>query len=186
MISPRDFRRVFDTYAHSVFRLETLQMYAEPDENAMLAAFSSGRPRPADPGKDEWLNAVRSAVRSGRSVQRVHVVREPLTDYLRYELTWSYAPNAAAGEDIRIVPLPQGEPWPDALPRQDFWLFDASQLYLQHYDSRGTWTGVEYVSDPGRIVSACRWREAALHLGVPWVDYVASQPQLTDALRRTS
>ena len=36
--------------------------------------------------------------RAGRVQQRVHVVAEPLTAYLRYELTWQYGPNAAAGE----------------------------------------------------------------------------------------
>jgi hypothetical protein len=42
---------------------------------------------------------------AGRTQQRVHVVTEPLTDYLAYELTWEYGLHAAAGEDIRIIPL---------------------------------------------------------------------------------
>jgi len=35
-------------------------------------------------------------------------VVEPLTDYLRYELGWSYPPNVKAGEDIRILPAEAG------------------------------------------------------------------------------
>src|SRR4051794_40957636 len=152
----------------------------------MLAAFSSGLCQPPDPGKQEWLAAVRAAVRSGRSVQRVHVVTEPLSEYLRYELSWSYSPNVAAGEDIRIIGVSPGEPWPSHLPRHDFWLFDGSQLYLQHYDRHGTWVGVEHDPDPSHAARASRWREVALHLGMPWRDYVRNQPQLTDALRRAS
>lgn len=187
MITPQEFRRVFDTYRWSVFRMETLQTYAEPDEAALLAAFSSGLRRPpVDPGKQEWLQAVRAARRSGRSVQRVHVVQEPLSEYLHYELSWSYAPNVSAGEDIRIVSLPADAVWPVDLPCLDFWLFDNSSLYLQHYDHAGTWLGVEHVQDPDRIVTACRWREAALHLGVPWQRYIAANAHLTEALRRAS
>jgi hypothetical protein len=185
-LSTREFRGVFDHYAFSVFRLETLQSYAEPDEQAALRAFSTGSSPPPDPGKQEWLAAVRSARRTGRTVQRVHVVQEPLSEYLRYELSWSYSPNVTAGEDIRIVRVPPGKPWPARLRRQDFWLFDASQLYVQHYDRNGTWIGVEHDANPRHVVAACWQREAALYLGVPWLDYVRTQPQLTDALQRAS
>ncbi len=186
LLPPDEFRRVFDTYKLSVFRLETLQEYREPDETAMLAAFQSGQAWPPDPSKAEWLEAVRSARRSGRSIQRAHVVQEPLSEYLVFELSWGYAPNVSEGEDVRIVRVPPGNSWPEQLPQQDFWLFDASQLYLQHYDDGGTWLGVELDTEPSHIVAACRWRETALHMGVPWLDYVSTQPQLVDALRRAS
>jgi len=51
------------------------------------------------------------AVRAGKVFQRVHVVREPLTDYLRYEFGWSYPPYVEAGEDIRIL-VAQAGSWP--------------------------------------------------------------------------
>ena len=54
---------------------------------------------------------IKAAVEAGKVFQRVHVVTEPLTDYLRYELGWSYPPNIEAGEDIRILPTQQGR-WP--------------------------------------------------------------------------
>ncbi|MGH3937593.1 MAG: DUF6879 family protein [Pseudonocardiaceae bacterium] len=57
--------------------------------------------------------------RAGKAVQRVQVVLEPLTDYLRFELTWGYEPNVAAGEDVRIIPVGQGGSWPDDVPQHD-------------------------------------------------------------------
>ena len=36
-------------------------------------------------------------------MQRVHVVAEPLTEYLRFDIDWSYPLNAATGEDIRLT-----------------------------------------------------------------------------------
>ena len=104
------------------------------------------------------------------------MVTEPLSDYIRFELT-GYAPNVEAGEDVRIIPVHEGEPWPASLPHHDYWLFDSHELYDQHYDADGLWLGTEAVRDPARIVDACRWRDAALHQAAPWTDYVAGLPE---------
>jgi len=106
-------------------------------------------------------------------------VVEPLTDYMRWELSWGYALNVAAGEDIGVVGVPVGQHWPEGIPQRDFWLFDAIELYDMHYDPDGMWLGVEHVTDPARIAAACRWREAALHHAVPWLRYVSVRPGLT-------
>jgi len=71
-----------------------------------------------------------------------------------------------------------GDEWPDDLPQSDFWLFDSSVLYAMHYEPDGTWLGAEPVSDPDRIVAACRWRDAALYHAMPWREYIASRPDL--------
>ena len=159
-----------------IFRLETLQAYTADDETALLEAFRGGRPRPADPGKDEWTAVVRAGRASGTSFQRAHVCQEPLSEYLRYELTWSYQPSAEAGEDIGIVGLEPGQPWPADLPRSDFWLFDETVLFLMSYDAAGRWLGVERRSDSRSLTEAAKWREAALRRSTAWWQYVAARP----------
>jgi hypothetical protein len=177
--SPK-FREKFRQFRHSVFRLETLQDYGGSGEDAALQAFRAGAAHPPDrPGKAAWTAMICDNVAAGRTLQRVHVVTEPLTRYMSFELTWAYQPNAAAGEDIRIVPVAGGQPWPPELPQAtDFWLFDSAQLYTLHYDADGTWLGTEPVVDPATIAQACAWRDAALRLGMPWTDYIAARPQL--------
>lgn len=180
-----EFVSLFRQFRYSVFRLETLQEYRAPDEDAVLEAFRAGRhPPPPDPDKEAWLAVVRAAVREHRITQRVHLVTEPLSDYLLYELTWGYAPNVAAGEDIRIVALAAGDTWPADIGHQDFWLFDASQLYVMEYDQLGSWRGVRHVNEPADVITACRSREAALHHGVPWLDYVDRRPELARHLKQ--
>ena len=61
----------------------------------------------------------------------------------------------------------------------DYWLFDSRELYQQHYEPDETWLGTEPVADPARIVTACHRRDAALHQAMPWQDYVADRPELT-------
>ena len=171
-----EYAALFDGFEHVAFRLETLQHYQDAGEDEPLRRFLAGGERPDDPDRDRWAARVRTAVAAGKIMQRVHVVVEPLTAYLHYELAWSYTPEA--GEDIRIIPVEAGQ-WPAGLPGSggDFWLFDSARLLQMHYDPAGRLTATELVDDPSRIAQACRWRDAALSAGVPLPDYLRSQLQ---------
>lgn len=113
--------RLLETFTNSLFRLETLQVYAVPAYDERLRAFTEGCPLPSAPAKEEYLRSVREWTATGRRIHRVHVLDRPLTPYLRYELA-VYEENAAAGEDIRLA---DRATHPDlAELRQDFLLVD--------------------------------------------------------------
>jgi Family of unknown function (DUF6879) len=150
----------FETFSYSAFRLETFQSYA-----------GTGR-------DDQWVALLKANRRWGKTHQRIHVITEPLTRDMTEELTAGYGPNVTAGEDIRIVPVDGEDGWPADVPRSDFWLFDGCKLYDMHYRPDGSWAGADRITDPERIVEACRVRDAALHRAVPWHDYIASRPDL--------
>jgi hypothetical protein len=171
----------FRAFQYSVFRLETLQHYAGSGEDEGIAAFWRGDPEPPpDPAEDEYAGMVRAHRAAGKTRQRVHVVHEPLSDYLVYELTWEYGPHVAAGEDIRIIDATQG--WPDDVPFEDFWLFDSRYRFDLRYAADGTWLGVEPVTDPTCLADACAVRDAAWHQSIPWADYIARYPELVRRL----
>ncbi|MGI9001619.1 MAG: DUF6879 family protein [Pseudonocardia sp.] len=171
----------FRAFRYSVFRLETLQLYAGSGEDEGIAAFERGDPQPPpDPAEDEYAGMVRAHRAAGKAWQRVHVVREPLSDYLAYELTWEYGPHVAAGEDIRIIDATHG--WPDDVPSEDFWLFDSRHLFDLRYAADGMWLGVEPVTDVGHLAEACAVRDAAWHQSIPWADYITRHPELVRRL----
>ena len=95
---------------------------------------------------------------------------EPLTDYLRYELGWSYPPNVEAGEDIRILPSQPGAGRP--CRDHDYWLFDSSDLWVMEYADDGAFRCIEQVDEPGDDRQAAYWRDAALHQAIPYRDYM--------------
>jgi hypothetical protein len=156
-----DWPGLFGRFEHTCFRLETRQQYAEPGEEGPLRSFLAGQEPASYPGKEAWLAVVRAGVAAGKVLQRVHVVSEPLTDYLRFEIGWSYQLSAEAGEDIRISRAAA------ALPADDYWLFDSRALARLQYDDDGALTGVELTADPAAVVQAGYWRDVALHLAVP-------------------
>jgi uncharacterized protein DUF6879 len=134
-----------------------------------LTPFLAGHALPTDAAKNEWTSMIADVTASEKSFRRVHVVSEPLTDYLRYEIDWSYGPNVQAGEDVRIL---AGEPSALGLPGHDYWLFDSRDLWTMQYDEEGRFLYAERIDDPAVIVEHCYWRDKALHLSTAYGDYI--------------
>lgn len=175
-----EFSAWFHRFQRSCFRLETLQHYGGSGEDDSITAFLAGKNPPPHPGKREWTTLVRAAVADGRTMQRVHIVTEPLTPYACFEVAWSYAHSVAAGEDVRIIAVTEDEAWPCGIPSpgNDFWLFDDTELFHMHYDPDGTWLGVEHMSDPALVKAAQHDRRNVLHLAQPWTAYINKWPEL--------
>jgi hypothetical protein len=166
------FARLFTDITSSWFRLETLQRYDVAYEREPLAAFLRGEPLDTTPGP--WQATLRAHVAAGRQLARVHVLEEPLSDYIRYELA-AYVPNADAGEDVRVIAVARGE-WPEGIPRHDYWLFDDERLWLMDYDADGGFQAARRIDDPDAIAQHRRWRDAALARSIPLAAYAAHQP----------
>ncbi|ANY08064.1 DUF6879 family protein [Pseudonocardia sp. HH130630-07] len=165
-----------------VFRLETLQVYRGSGEDEWIGAFLGGADRPPpDPAQDGWESMLRSMTAAGVTVQRVHVVVEPLTDYMRFELAWAYPPNARAGEDIRIADGSDG--WPPGVPRRDFWILD-DQVLDAHYEPDGTWRGVSPNRESSALDDATAVRARALSSAVSLSDFVRQRPDLASRVLR--
>ena len=169
----------------SYFRLETLQVYRGSGEDDWLAAYQAGEAGPRrDALQDEWESHLRVHREAGHAMQRVHVVVEPLSEYLKFELAWMYAINVAGGEQVGIVDASAG--WPPGVPHRDFHLFDSQVLFLGDYAADGTWLGVTRVDDMREIEAARRGRDAALHRAQPWETFIADRPELAARLPRAT
>jgi hypothetical protein len=165
-----EFARLFTGVQRSWFRLETLQRYDAAYERDDFAAFLRGEPITTEPGP--WQAMIREHVAAGRQLVRVHVIEEPLSDYIRYELA-AYAPNVEAGEQVRLIPVRRGA-WPAELPRHDYWLFDDDRLWLMDYSAKGAFQATRLVDDPITIDEHRRWRDAALAASIGLDEYAAA------------
>jgi Domain of unknown function (DUF397) len=74
-------------FKHSAYRLELLDEYDSPKTRLRVARFLAGQPDDAEV-RAYWDRVVGEARRAGKTMQRVHVITEPLTDYLRFELAF--------------------------------------------------------------------------------------------------
>lgn len=154
-----------------LFRLETLDRYDVGSDNGDFERYVAGEPGPTT----TWPEVIRGEVARGLHTYRVHVVRSPLTDYLRYEFEWAYVRNADAGEHIRIIDTAE-QPKPATVPDQDFWLIGDEHLLLMHYRPDCTFEGAS-IADPELIPAYIAVREAAWSAGVDFTEYWAEHPQ---------
>lgn len=159
------FGRLFTSVRRSWFRLETRQSYDVGYEREEFTAFLGGKPLDTAPGP--WEEMIAGHVAGGRQLSRVHVITEPPADYIRYELAY-YEISAAAGEKVRLIPVPQGQ-WPAGVPHTDFWLFDERDVWLMAYGDEGQFLYAERGSMSRR--KAIRYRDAALAQSIPLAAY---------------
>ncbi|MGH8932898.1 MAG: DUF6879 family protein [Egibacteraceae bacterium] len=155
-VSLADVSLMLEVFSSSAFRIETLDWYSVPEEAQALERFrTTGQAR--DPYVDEWFRLVCGHIAAGRTMRRVHLLRLPLSDYLRWELTVQQG-SVEQGEDIRVVDLDLHPELADI--DEDFWLFDDRVPVRMAYDSQGRLIRPERMPN-GAIDHVRGWRDRA-------------------------
>lgn len=171
-------------FTSTLFRLETLDRYDVDSNGGDLARYLAGEPGPDMTRKGPWMDQIRSEVARGLHTYRVHVIRGPLTGYLRFEFEWGYAYNADAGEHIRILDL-TGQPEPAGLADEDFWLIGDDRAVPMRYDPAGRFLGAEIA--PAHAALRYRAaRDAAWAPAVPFDAWWDAHPQYRRDRRRAA
>ncbi|MFH8594775.1 DUF6879 family protein [Streptomyces rimosus] len=167
--SSRTLGDLFDSFEREAFRLETLDDYSRSGNVDAYHAFLAGEPQPDDYNTD-WIEELRSHTAKGKRVRRVHILRRPLSDYLRFELGWGYRKNMSGGEEFFILDVTDGPNPLENVP--DFWLFDSESVAVMKYDGTGRYLGSQ-VLPPTRTVEFTRYRAAALAQAEPFTEWWA-------------
>ncbi|WP_052745930.1 DUF6879 family protein [Allosalinactinospora lopnorensis] len=162
--------QLFSGFRFTAFRLETLQTYDAQHESEPFRQFLALGEAEITEELTGWGAELQAGIAAGRRYDRVHVVTEPLTDYVRFECAWGYPHNVTAGENIRILPVRDGD-WPDGLPHLDFWLFDSHRLLWMNYAEDSSLVSTELVDDPEWVVAANVWRDHAMQRSIPFAEY---------------
>src|SRR5262245_54379792 len=110
---------------------------------------------------------------SGRTMQRVRLIREPPSDYQKFELAVTPT-NLEAGEDIRVLTRPAAAGLD--LPDYDFWLFDDTRLAIMHFAGDDTFLGAELLEDEAAVADHRRARDRAVARAIPYTRYIAIHP----------
>jgi hypothetical protein len=156
-------------FDRTAYRLELLDWYTSPATERRLARFLAGEKVTAAE-RAGWLSMLAAMRAAGKTMSRVHVIAEPLTDYLRYELA-CYESSVEAGEDIRILPADVATELDK--PDFDYWLFDDVRVAVNYYGERGLWLRAEIVTEPAFVADCRHWRDQTLSKAIPYSDYMA-------------
>ncbi|GGP75875.1 DUF6879 family protein [Streptomyces abikoensis] len=168
LLDGEGWREFFDAFERDAWRFEAQPTYTMPKEQENVARFLRGEAKPANHNV-RWHERVKEYVDSGRTIGRVRVVRQPLTDYQRYQFAWGIPGNIKAGENIRILDVSQGD-YGLPLTGRDWWMFDETRIAHLNFRPDGTQINREvYEGDPEPYRE---WKRIALEYAVPFEEYV--------------
>lgn len=162
LVDRATFRRLFESFRHTAWRLETRRGYASDREDPDFQEFLATGSAPCDPD-EHWFVNIKAQTEAGKRVGRVRVADRPMTTEQRFLLDYARH-NAAVGEDIRYL-------WrKDAadLPAEDFWIFDSRLVALLHFDDADEIVNIELITEPAEVVRYAMVRDVAMHHAVPF------------------
>lgn len=160
--------KLFDAFEREAWRFEAQPTYTMPSERENVARFLRGEPKPSEHNA-RWHERVRNYVETGRSIGRVRVVRQPLTDYQRYQFAWGIPGNIQAGEDIRVLDVTHDD-YDLPLTGRDWWMFDERRIV--HLNFRPDGTQINRELHEGDSAPYLEWKRTALEHAVPFREYV--------------
>ncbi len=144
----------------SLFRFEYLQDFSIPEEKEALELFEkTGKFHTDD--MQEWWDFLHTLHTRGVVTERVRLVREPQSLYMRHELL-VHKESVAQGD--RITVLTEQSLTPAIAALGDFWLIDGRKVLKMNYTATGEYLGFEEVSDLAPYLAA---KEYLLSNSVP-------------------
>ncbi|MEU9115762.1 DUF6879 family protein [Streptomyces sp. NPDC048483] len=158
------FEELFRNCQRSAIHLEMRDGYMKSDP--AFIDWSAGHAIEPATRWGDWLRLVREATSRGVEVRRARIVSEPVSAYIRFEYEVTEGLNLAAGEKVRW--LSRRKATDIALPGNDFWLFDAGLVLVNHFDGNGDSLEHEVTTDP-KVAELCAaafegvWERAVPH-----------------------
>lgn len=163
----------FSGFEREAFRLERLPEYEVPQEKEALALYLTGEPLPPSlRSHDTWTGFLTEAKRDGKHIQRVRVVPDHLTPYIRFEIEWCYAYSDQAGEEICVLPEAALSEITSPAGITDFWLFDDRQAALLRYGPHGRFLSAEGLDEPEEVSRLVKLKRDLLGRAVPLRQYL--------------
>lgn len=170
-ITPEQRNKLIATFTTEAIHLEMRDIYATQIEKDRFSRWLAGET--LDPAAEEqwwrpWRDIMSEHMKAGKTMRRLRIVSEPVTDYIRFE--WTDAEQLLkAGEEVRWLPRHRASAL--LLPGNDFWLFDNQTVAFTHFSGIGEVVGHELTTDPG-IARQCKDSfEAAWTISTPHSEY---------------
>lgn len=144
---------LFSSFKKSAKRLELLQEYhIEGDEWDSFQKFINGEAVSPYPELAEWNEQISEWRKQGKTIERIRLLENPLSEYLKYEIFEAYVPGTIVGQKINFVSPKQLEKVVGKKKLKDFWIFDDKYVFEMDYDENHNYCG-------GRIVDGVEEKE---------------------------
>lgn len=158
------------SFAREALHLEMRDVYAAADHSRFRRWLAGGQLDPQE--EAEWWRPWREMMarhrEAGKTLRRLRVVSEPVTEYIRFEFL-DAAELVRVGEEVRWLPRQRASEL--LLPGNDFWCFDAQTVVFTYFSGDGAVQGYELTADPALVARAATAFEAAWLTAIPHGEY---------------
>ena len=152
-----------------LWRWECRGDYSAVDAD-LLRRWRAGLGR--DPAEDRsWTEYVQGLRRRGVRFERVRRLTEPLTEYLRMQLDFTYM-NINAGEDVRWVAPPVATA--ADMPDYDFYLIDDNRVAALDFNDASRFAGARTNETAEVVARHAAWRDLIWPRAVPHARHLAN------------
>jgi len=164
----------FETFEREAVHLEMRDVYATDIERDRFHTWL--RNEPLDPESEAawwrpWFEFMERNRKQGKTLKRLRIVSEPVTDYIRFE--WLDASELVrAGEDVRWLPRRNASTL--LLPGNDYWMFDRETVAFTHFSGDGHVLNHELTTDPAIVDRCAQAFDTAWDIAIPHVNYKPS------------
>lgn len=137
------------------FKVEVLQDYTGEDDGPSLRAWLAGKRKTSlellktddDPG---FTRDCRQKVAQGVQLCRVHVIQEPLSRYMEWEMSYyKHVSIPLRGEQVFVVRKPDLNGL--KLPAGDLMIFDMKRAIVNSYDQTGLMIKADFYDEADDI-----------------------------------
>lgn len=158
--------RYWNDMSEEWFKVEALQDYTGEDISPSLEEWLKGNKTKStqllgDESSQAWVDRLQQS--SFKKV-RIHIVKEPYTSYLAWEIEhYKHINIPLAGEEVYLVR--QDKLAPEA--RIDFCIFDQKRVAVNNYDETGYAQSTDFYDESDDISKFLAIREELLRLKQP-------------------
>ena len=157
-------------FRREALHLEMRDVYAAADHSRFRKWLAGEQLDPQE--EADWWRPWREMMSrhgdAGRTLRRLRVISEPMTEYIKFEFL-DASELVRAGEDVRWLPRQNASTL--LLPGNDLWSFDAEAVVFTYLSGDGVVQGYELTTEPGLVAQVVRAFEAAWTVAVPHGEY---------------
>lgn len=165
------FDKYWDEMKKEWFKIEVLQDYSGEDDGPSLQQWLKGDKQSSielmkAEANPEWVESCRQKIKGGVKLIRVHIVDEPPTPYVEWELEhYKYVNIAQCGEQVLLVRKSDVDNL--QIPMGDIMIFDDQKAVVNEYDSSGRMTSQTFYDENDDISTCLTLKEQLLNVAKP-------------------
>lgn len=152
------------------FKLEVLQDYSGEDHSLSLQKWLAGEKQTSiellkSNTQQKWIQACQTKVQSGVKLIRIHIVEQPYSQYLQWEIEhYKHINIPQCGEKVFLVNENYTKNF--SIKPKDMMIFDNKRVVVTDYDATGLMTRQTFYDETDDISSSLQFKNQLMHFAI--------------------